>query len=262
MSRFTPSLRGVAPYLTAGDGGLEETLRAMHAVEEAGACAIELGVPFSDPIADGPRLQEAAQRALAAGANLPDILDTLARYRAEGGRLPVALMSYANPLQRRGWAELAARAGSAGADALIVPDLPVEEAAEMRAAAAAQNLGTVFFVAPTSSVARSAASCAASTAFVYVLGRVGVTGSATQFDAATLDFLDRVREQATIPVAVGFGISRAEEARLAGAHADVVIVGTALVQKMHETRLAGGNAAASARDFVRELVRSLQPLSR
>lgn len=262
MSRFTRTLRGVAPYLTAGDGGLPETLRAMHAVEEAGACAIELGVPFSDPIADGPRLQEAAQRALAAGTTLDGILDTLARFRAAGGRLPVALMSYANPLQRRGWTALAARAAGAGADALIVPDLPVEEAAEMRAAAAAHELGTVFFVAPTSSPARCAAACAASTAFVYVLGRVGVTGAATRFDAPTLAFLDRVRAQSAAPVAVGFGIRRAEEARIAGAHADVVIVGTALVQTLHETRTAGGDAAAAAREFIRELAAGLAPLPR
>lgn len=257
MSRFGPALRGVAPYLTGGDGGLEETLRAMHAVEEAGACAIELGVPFSDPIADGPRLQEAAQRALDAGATLGGILEVLARYRAAGGRLPVALMSYANPLRRSGWVDLAARAAGAGADALIVPDLPVEEAAEMRAAASAQNLGTIFFVAPTSSPTRRAAACAASTAFVYVLGRVGVTGAATQFDAATLAFLDSVRAQSAVPVAVGFGISRAAEARVAAGHADVVIVGTALVQRLFEERRAGRDAAAAARSFVRELVSSL-----
>lgn len=259
MSRFGPGLRGVAPYLTGGDGGLDETLRAMQAVEEAGACAIELGVPFSDPIADGPRLQEAAQRALASGATLTGILGVLARYRAAGGSLPVALMSYANPLRRRGWVELAARAADAGADALIVPDLPVEEAEEMRAAAAARALGTVFFVAPTSSAARRAAACAASTAFVYVLGRVGVTGAATRFDPATLAFLDGVRAQSAVPMAVGFGIRSAADARAAAAHADVVIVGTALVQHLHEERRAGRDAAAAARRFVRELAGSMPP---
>lgn len=262
MSRFGPALRGVAPYLTGGDGGLDETLRAMHAVEDAGACAIELGVPFSDPIADGPRLQEAAQRALGAGATLRGILGVLERYRASGGTLPVALMSYANPLRRRGWADLAARAAGAGADALIVPDLPVEEAEEMREAAAARALGTVFFVAPTSSAARRAAACAASTAFVYVLGRVGVTGAATQFDPVTLAFLDGVRAQSRVPVAVGFGIRSAAEARAAAAHADVVIVGTALVQQLHEVRSAGRDAAAAARSFVSELVSSLPPAIR
>lgn len=260
MSRFARSLRGVAPFLTAGDGGLDATLRAMHSVEEAGACAIELGVPFSDPIADGPLLQEAAQRALAAGASLDGIFDLLAQFRAAGGSVPVALMSYVNPLRRRGWPELAARAANAGADALIVPDLPVEEAAEMREAAAAHALGTVFFVAPTSSAARCAASCAASTAFVYALGRVGVTGASTNFDASALAFLDRVRAKASVPVAVGFGIRRPEEARIAGAHADVVIVGTALVQHLHEARSAGRDDAAAARDFVRAMASSLDPL--
>jgi len=259
VSGFPTRLRGVAPYLTAGDGGLTETLRALHAVEEAGACAVELGVPFSDPIADGPRLQEAAQRALAAGATLDRILDTLAAFRAAGGRVPVALMSYANPLRRRGWQETAARAAAAGADAFIVPDLPVEEADEMRAAAAAHGLGTVFFVAPTSGPARARAACAASTAFVYVLGRIGVTGGATRFDAEALSLLDRVRAQAATPVAVGFGIASADDVRAATAHADVAIVGTALVQKMHEARASGRDAAAVARAAVRELVSSIAP---
>ncbi len=255
MKRAAESrLRGVAPYLTAGDGGLAETLRALHAVEEAGACAVELGVPFSDPIADGPRLQEAAQRALAAGATLDGILDLLARFRAAGGRLPVALMSYANPLRRRGWEALAQRAAAAGADALIVPDLPVEEADEMRASAAAHGLGTVFFVAPTSGAARIAAACAASTAFVYVVGRVGVTGRATELDAGVTAFVDRVRAAAAAPVALGFGIATPEDVRAAAAHADVAIVGTALVQQMHEARCAGRDAAAGARAVVRALV--------
>jgi tryptophan synthase alpha chain len=171
-------------------------------------------------------------------------------------------MSYANPLQRRGWPDLAARAAAAGADALIVPDLPVEEAAQMREAAAAHGLGTVFFIAPTSSAARRVAACAASTAFVYVLGRVGVTGATTRFDAATLSFLDGVRAQSTAPVAVGFGISTPEEARAAGAHADLVIVGTALVQRLHEERSAGRDAAAAAHAFVHSLVTSLPPAIR
>ena len=127
----------------------------------------------------------------------------------------------------------------------------------MRAAAAAHGLSAVFFVAPTSGPARAAAACAASTAFVYVLGRVGVTGGATRFDAASLAFLDRVRAQARTPVAVGFGIGSAADVRAATAHADIAIVGTALVQRLHETRSSGGDAAATARDFVRALVSGL-----
>lgn len=259
MSRFASGLRGVAPYLTAGDGGLDETLRAMQAVEAADACAIELGVPFSDPIADGPRLQEAAQRALAAGTTLDGILSMLARYRERGGALPVTLMSYVNPLLRRGWESLAQRASTAGADALIVPDLPLEEADEMRAAAAAHGLGTVFFVAPTSGTARAAAACAASTAFVYALGRVGVTGGATRFDAAAAAYLDDQRARCAVPLAVGFGIASAADVRAATAHADVAIVGTALVQRLHEARVAGRDAAAEARAFVAGLVSGIAP---
>lgn len=257
MSRFHDRLRGVAPYLTAGDGGLDETLRVMHALESAGACALELGVPFSDPIADGPRLQEAAQRALLAGTTLDAILEMLARYRTEGGALPVALMSYANPLLRRGWEALAHRSADAGADAWIVPDLPVEEAAEMRAAAGAHGLGTIFFVAPTSGEARTAAACAASTAFVYVVGRVGVTGSATALDASVTDFLDRVHTAARTPVAVGFGIASAEDVTTATAHAEIAIVGTALVQRLHEARIAGRDTAAVAREYLHTLTSAI-----
>lgn len=260
MSRFPSHLRGVAPYLTAGDGGMAETLRALQAVEEAGACAAELGIPFSDPIADGPRLQEAAQRALAAGASLDRALETLAEFRAAGGRLPVAVMSYANPLRRRGWDAACARAAAAGANALIVPDLPPEEATELRGAAAAHGLGTVFFVAPTSGAERIAAACAASTAFVYAIGRVGVTGAATRFDAGAAAFLATARAHARVPLAVGFGIATAADVCAALAHADVAIVGTALVQRLHEARVGGKDAAAVARDFVRELVTAVPAL--
>ena len=124
--------RGLSPYITAGDGGLDRTCALLHALERAGATCCELGVPFSDPIADGPVLQAAADRALAAGTTVDGIFATVKRFRDEGGSLPIALMSYCNPLGHRGWPEACAQAAAAGVDALILPDLPVEEGAPVR----------------------------------------------------------------------------------------------------------------------------------
>ncbi|RMH02653.1 MAG: tryptophan synthase subunit alpha [Planctomycetota bacterium] len=248
--------RGVAPYLTAGDGGLATTVAVLAALEEAGAACVELGVPFSDPIADGPVLQAAGERALAAGTSLGAILDALAGYRAAGGELPVALMSYANPLLRRGWEAACAAAAAAGADALIVPDLPLEESGEMRAAAAAAGLCPIHFAAPTSPVERLRAAAAASRGFLYVVGRTGVTGSGTTFDAATRAFLARVAALSPIPTAVGFGIRSAADVRAAVAHADLAIVGSAMVERLHAAGPAAAPAAAAA--FLAELQEGLR----
>ncbi len=241
--------RGLAPYLTAGDGGLARTLELLHALDRAGATCVELGVPFSDPIADGPALQAAADRALAAGTDLAGILATVARFRAEGGALPVALMSYANPLLRRGWDGTCDAAAAAGVDALIVPDLALEEGAPLRAAAAAHGLCPVFFAAPTSPPARVAAAMEASRGFLYVVGRTGVTGGVTRFDEATQDFLARVAATGSLPTAVGFGIRSAEDVRAAVRHADLAIVGTALVERLH----AAPDPAAEAAAYLTEL---------
>ncbi len=247
--------RGVAPYLTAGDGGLERTLAALHALDQGGAACVELGVPFSDPVADGPALQAAGDRSLAAGTTLTGILETVARFRDQGGAVPIALMSYANPLLRRGWEGTCAAAADAGVDALIVPDLALEEGGPLRAAAAGAGLCPVFFAAPTSPDARVAAAAAASRGFLYVVGRVGVTGSGTRFDDATQAFLARVASLSDTPTAVGFGIGSAEDVRAAVRHADLAIVGTALVQRMHEAGAAAPEAAAA---FLAELMEGLR----
>lgn len=249
--------RGVAPYLTAGDGGLENTLAELHALEQGGAACVELGIPFSDPIADGPALQAAADRALDAGTTLQSVLQMLEDYRAAGGALPIALMSYANLLLRNGLNETAQQIHAAGADALIVPDMPVEEGAALEQACAAAELCPVFFAAPTSPPERVVEAAKRSRGFLYVVGRVGVTGGSTSFDEETQAFLERTRALSPTPLAVGFGIATAEHVRAATRHADLAIVGTALVRHLHDVGVAGDNRAAAARSFVENLVTGL-----
>ena len=253
---------GLAPYVTAGDGGLETTLAVLRALEEGGATCVELGVPFSDPIADGPVLQAAATRALEAGTTLRGILEMVGRLRAAGSELPVALFSYANPLVRLGWAEAARRSAEVGVDAWLVPDLIPEEAGEMRAAALDAGICPIFFVAPTSSKERIAAAAEASRGFLYVIGRVGVTGGRTELDVAALAFLERVRQATELPLAVGFGLSSAEQVAAVTRHADLAIVGSAYVTRLHRAFTdAGGSPEAAAREaalYLRELARGLE----
>lgn len=250
--------RGLSPYITAGDGGLDRSLALLHTLEAAGAHCCELGVPFSDPIADGPVLQAAADRALEAGTNVDGIFAMVRRFREEGGTLPIALMSYCNPLGHRGWNEVCAEAVEVGIDAFILPDLPVEEGAPVRAAADAAGLCTIFFAAPTSPDERIRAAVQASQGFLYVVGRTGVTGAGTTFDASAQDFLQRVAALAGgLPTAVGFGISSAADVRAATEHADLAIVGTALVRAIFAAGADDAAAIAVADQFVRDLVTGL-----
>jgi len=252
--------RGVAPFLTAGDGGLARTLAALRAIDGAGAACCELGLPFSDPIADGPVLQAAADRALAAGTTFQGVCDVLRALRS-GDRehapssMPVAIMSYVNPLLVRGLATSARELAEAGADAWLVADVPLEEADELRAAASGAGLATVLFVSPTTDARRLERAARASQGFLYAIRRFGVTGTATDLEATTQDFLARARVAAgALPLAVGFGIDSAAKVRAAVRHADLAIVGSALVEHVHR---AGGDAR-HAGDAAGRFVRSLQ----
>jgi tryptophan synthase alpha chain len=225
-------------------------------------------LPFSDPIADGPVLQASAQRALAAGATFERALSMIARLRRGDSStppcdLPIALMAYANLLVRRGWNESLRAIALAGADALLVPDLPIEEGAPMVNAAIESGLAPVFFVSPTTDGARMERAIAMSRGFVYAIGRVGVTGAHTAIDRSLEEFLARVRSAAReLPVAVGFGIATAEHVSAAVRHGDLAIVGSALVQRIHEAVSSAPSgreraAAETARSFVRDLSRGL-----
>ena len=265
--------KGIAPYVTAGDGGLESTLAALRGLDQVGATCVELGLPFSDPIADGPVLQAAAERALAAGTRFDGLLDVVRTLRsgdhsAPASEMPVVLFSYANPLLARGWDAAARDLAAAGVDGWLVPDLPLEESADMRAAAEEHGLCPIFFVAPTTSPERVRAAMQASRGFLYAIGRVGVTGASTVFDQTAVDFVKRLRTAGELPIAVGFGLSAPRHIRPALENADLAIVGSALVHHLHLARdvtrpepdspahLARVTAAA-ARVFYRHLAEGL-----
>jgi tryptophan synthase alpha chain len=249
--------RGVLPFVTAGDGGLDTTLAVLRALERAGAAAVELGLPFSDPIADGPVLQAAAGRALESGTRFAGILDVIARFRSASD-LPLVVLSYANPLLVRGLDRTCRQLAEAGADGLLAVDIPVEEGVGLAESANAHGLCPIFFASPTSDEARIRAAASHSRGFLYAIGRLGVTGARTELDADTLAFLSRVRScSAELPIAVGFGIGTPEQVRAATASADLAIVGTALVECVHRSASAapagepGSESAAPSARAVR-----------
>jgi len=201
-------------------------------------------------------LQAAAQRSLDAGTNLTAVLAMLKDLRADGFELPVILFTYANPLIRHGWKQSLARVADAGFDGVLVPDVPVEEGGTLRESANEHGLCPIFFVAPTTSAERIRIAAERSRGFLYTIGRFGVTGGATELDPAMLTFLDRVRAATELPIAVGFGIATSAQVATVTQHADVAIVGSALVQHVHEAGEQGGDDAAvrAAHDFVAALL--------
>ena len=253
---------GVAPYVTAGDGGLDTTKAVLLALEEGGATCVELGVPFSDPIADGPVLQAAAARALASGTSLRSILKMLSELRAEGCELPIALFSYANPLYHMGWESAARASREAGVDGWLVPDMIPEQAGPMRKAADGADIACIFFAAPTSSSARIRAAAEASRGFLYAIGRVGVTGGATTLDASTLQFLAQLRSDCALPIGVGFGLRDAQQIAAVTQHAELAIVGSAFVQRLHDVHAKDPSPRAVAQEasvYLNELQQGLRP---
>jgi len=222
--------RALMPYFTAGDPSLAETRRLVAAAERAGADVIELGVPFSDPIADGPVVQRASTRALAAGASLPRVLELVAGLRADGVKLPIALMTYYNPVLAFGLKSFARTAIDAGADAVIVPDLPYEESDPLREEAEPAGLDLVQFVAPTSPAARVKAIARLARGFIYVVSVTGITGERRTLPPGLDAQIRTLRLVTTRPLCVGFGVSTPEQVGAVGKLADGVLVGSAIVR--------------------------------
>jgi len=226
---------GLIAYVTCGDG---DTVRIVEELEHAGADAIELGIPFSDPIADGPVIQTAAQRSLAKGTSTRDVL-RIAREIRERSEIPLVAFSYLNPILRYGAEAFARDAKAAGVDSLLLTDLPPEDAGELRKAMRAQGLGVVFLLAPTSSDARIRAIDKASDGFVYYVSTTGVTGTRSELDPALLTRLDEVRGRLKHPIAVGFGISKHEHYELLRDRCDAIVVGSAIVRAIGNGESAG-----------------------
>lgn len=252
---------GFIPYLTAGDPSIEWTEEYIRILAEAGADVVEIGVPFSDPVADGPVNQRSSERALRNGVTLRAVLDLVARVRSGGCVIPIVLFTYYNPLLRTGVATFARRASHAGADGALVLDLPVEEADAYRAAMRESRLDTVFLAAPTSTPERLQAIDQRSTAFVYYVSRLGVTGMRDQLPVSLGVEIRRLRSHVSNPIAVGFGISTADQAAAVAVDADAVVMGSVLVRFIEEydPAEAGRRIGELAQETVRKLKQARRP---
>jgi tryptophan synthase alpha chain len=236
-------------YVTAGDPDLARSRDVLIALGRAGADVIEVGVPFSDPIADGPAIQRASERALAAGGTLAATLDLVRDVRANVPA-PIVLFTYVNPVARMGLEAFVARAADAGVDGVLMLDLPIEEAGDMRRALDARGIDLIFLVSPTTTDARLAEAARLGRGFLYAISRLGVTGARDAVATSAEPLVARIRKATDLPVALGFGISRPEHVREVMRYADAAVVGSALVQTIGDTAAAKGDVAAAAGRFV------------
>ena len=256
MSRLTGTFRqlrkdghgGLVAYVTAGDPDARRSADILDAVARGGADVIEVGVPFSDPLADGPVIQRASERALAAGMTLRGSLELVRDFR-RSHETPVVLFTYANPVVRMDPDTFAAEAKDAGVDGVLLLDYPVEEAGPLRTPLVSAGLDPIFLISPTTTDDRIRRSGELGAGFLYVISRLGVTGARDALASDVEPLLARVRAQSTLPVAVGFGISRPEHVAQACRHADAAVVGSALVQE-----IATHGASSDLSDHVAEYV--------
>ncbi|HWB31416.1 MAG TPA: tryptophan synthase subunit alpha [Vicinamibacterales bacterium] len=236
-------------YVTAGDPDLARSRDVLVALGRAGADVIEVGVPFSDPIADGPVIQRASERALAAGGTLAATLDLVRDVRAQVPS-PIVLFTYVNPVLRMGLETFVARAADAGVDGVLMLDLPIEEAEDVRRALDVRGIDLIFLVSPTTTDARLAEAARLGRGFLYAISRLGVTGARDAVASSAEPLVARIRKASTLPVALGFGISRPEHVREVLRYADAAVVGSALVQTIGDAAAAKGDVAAAAGRFV------------
>jgi len=243
----------LVPFVTAGDPVFPDTVELMHALVAAGADVIELGVPFSDPMADGPVIQRASERALATGVGTRRVFEMVRKFRAQDTTTPVVLMGYLNPIEAFGYEAFAEQASGAGVDGTIVVDLPPEEAAELSAIFDDAEVATVFLLSPTTTAERIDMVAKRGRGFVYYISVTGVTGGKAIQAEVTGDAVARARATVRLPICVGFGIRDAEAARRVADFADGVVVGSALIAAMEDAAGAGGDPVAAAGDLVRSL---------
>ena len=242
---------GLVVYLTAGDPDLATTRDMAIAAIDNGADVIELGVPFSDPLADGPVIQRASERAVARGTRLTDVLGICKEIRAARAEAGIILFSYLNPVVRMGMAAFAKAAKAAGADGVLLTDMIVEEAEEYLRAMRENDLMPVFLAAPTSPDERLKAIAENSRGFVYAISRVGITGTQTELASDAQGLVERIKKFTTLPVALGFGVSTAAHVKALGAFADAAVVGSAIVGLIEKTQ--AGDEARAVGEFVRGL---------
>jgi tryptophan synthase alpha chain len=244
---------GLVAYITCGDPDLPTTQDCVLAAANAGADVIELGVPFSDPVADGPVIQRASERALRHGTRLTDVLDVARAVRRQSDA-GLIVFSYLNPILRFGVAKFCAAAADAGVDGALITDLPVEEAGEYLRCMRARDLATVFLAAPTSTDERLKRIAQASTGFVYAVSRTGVTGTRRELPQDARELVTRIRRFTSLPIAVGFGISTPGQFAAVGGYAEAAVVGSALMEAIEKN-------AASPAIAVGELINNLRSAS-
>jgi tryptophan synthase alpha chain len=224
---------GLVTYVTAGDPDLERTAGILAALDRAGADVLEVGVPFSDPLADGPVIQRATERALASGTTLTGVLDLVGGLRASLNA-PIVIFSYANPILRLGAERFAERARQAGVDGVLVLDLPIEEAGDFRTLLASCGIDTILLLSPTTTDERLRKAASLGSGFLYAISRLGVTGARDRIAEGAEEMVRRIRAVSPLPIALGFGISKPEHVREVGQWADAAVVGSALVNVIAE----------------------------
>lgn len=242
------------PFITAGDPAPDATAGYMHALVDAGADVIEMGVPFSDPMADGPVIQSACERALAAGTSLSRVLDMVAEFRSRDTETPIVLMGYLNPIDRFGLDAFAAHAQDVGVDGVLIVDVTAEEAPDVMPVLQAAGLDPVCLIAPTTGDERIARICAQAGGFIYYVSFKGVTGAASLDVSSVGAHIERIRAHSALPVAVGFGVSTPENAADVAGVADAVVVGSALVRKIAEH----GADRAATEDALRDTLSAMR----
>lgn len=241
----------LVPYATGGFPTLPQTETLINAMVEGGADLIEIGIPFSDPLADGATVQYTSQIALDQGTSLTDCLDLVRRVRASGVSIPLLMMGYSNPFYQYGLERLANDAAEAGVDGFIVPDLPIEESDEFREPFTAAGLALIYMVAPTSTEARIEAAGKKASGFIYCVSLVGVTGARDSISDEVPSYLGRVRAQTDVPLVIGFGISRPEHVQHMATVADGVVVASALINHIKDLPLA--EQAEATTTYVRQM---------
>ena len=230
--------KALVPYVVAGDPSAEGTVELLHRLVAAGADVLELGVPFSDPMAEGPVIQQGHERALANGMTLRGVLRIVSEFREQDQSTPIVMMGYANPIERFGYERFAAAGAEAGVDALITVDLPPEEVERLEGALREYELDNIFLISPTTPEDRIRTIVDRASGFIYCVAVKGVTGSGQLNVAEVADRVSLIRDMTTLPVAVGFGIKDADSARAVAGVADAVVVGSALIDKMVQARSA------------------------
>ncbi len=247
--------KALIPYIAAGDPSAAVTVDVMHALVQGGADVIELGVPFSDPMADGPVIQRATERAIARGIGLPQVLDFVREFRRTDAVTPVVLMGYANPVERYGVDAFVAAAKTVGIDGVLIVDYPPAESEAFAAALRAVDIAPIFLLAPTSTEARMADVGRIASGYVYYVSLKGVTGAGHLDTSAVAAMLPRIRAHVQVPVGVGFGIRDAQTARAIGELADAVVIGSRLIELMEAQ--PAEHAATVARGFIQDIRQAL-----